>query len=70
MTTRLISDNGGMKMYAQVTPMAVKGYEGWVNFKLYTTYDDAKDPEEQRTQLNICMDREQLVKLKWALDAV
>lgn len=57
-------------MYAQVTPMAVKGYEGWVNFKLYTTYDDAKDPLDQHTQLNICMDREQLVKLKWALDAV
>lgn len=70
MTTRLISDNGGMKMYAQVTPMAVKGYEGWVNFKLYTTYDDAKDPDNQHTQLNLCMDREQLVKLKWALDAV
>lgn len=70
MTTRLISDNGGMRLYASVTPMTVKGYEGWVNFKLYTTYDDAKDPEDQHTQLNICMDREQLVKLKWALDAV
>jgi len=70
MTVKLISDNGGMKLYAQITPMDVKGYEGWVNFKLYTTYDEAKDPEDQHVQLNLCLTQEQRVKLKWALDAV
>lgn len=68
MTTRLISNNGGMKQYAQVTPMAVKGYEGWVNLKLYTTYDDSKDPTDQHTQLNICLDQQHLANLKQALN--
>jgi hypothetical protein len=66
--TKLISDNGGMKQYAQVTPMLVKGYEGWVNFKMYTTYDNSKDPTDQHIQLNICLDPQHLENLKKALN--
>lgn len=62
MTKKLISNAGGMKTYIEIrdvdTPAGLKF------FRVSTVYDGARNPTEERTKFDMCLDQESYQALK------
>jgi hypothetical protein len=68
MTKHLISEAGGVRTYLALTPLQTSSHPGWTHIKITSTYEFARDPAHEQTKLDLCMDSEDLIKFKAALN--
>jgi hypothetical protein len=61
---KLISSEGGLNTYLEVKPMGHKLYPNWRYMRLTTTYDESKDPSEERVRFDWCIDPDTFNTLK------
>jgi hypothetical protein len=65
---KLISDSGGMKIYVEVRNLTMP--EGVKYLRISSFYDGAKDPNGERTKLDMCLTSEEFAELRDLLNEI
>ena len=65
-----IVDNGGHVMHMELKPFNDTTHQGWLNFRITTTYADSKNPSEEHAKYDVCLDPEAVKNLKELISAV
>ena len=63
---KLISDTGGMHTYLEINQ--VDAVKGLTYLRVTTTFEGAKDPDDERVKFDICLDQSDFANLKAALN--
>jgi hypothetical protein len=59
-----IDNSAGMKTFVELRPLENPQNPGWKYLKLTTTWDDARNPNEEQTKFDICLTPEAFAALK------
>jgi hypothetical protein len=65
---KLISDSGGMKIYVEIRNLTMP--EGVKYLRISSFYDGAKDPNSERTKLDMCLTSEEFAELRNFLNEI
>jgi hypothetical protein len=63
---KLISNTGGMHTYLELK--SVDAVEGLTYLRVTTTFEGSKDPGEERTKFDLCLDQGELANLRAVLN--
>ena len=61
---KLIDNSGGMKTFVELRPLTDPQHPGWMYLRLSTTWDNAKNPNNEQTKFDMCLTPEALATLK------
>jgi hypothetical protein len=59
---KLISDTGGMKIYVEIRNLTMP--EGVKYLRISSFFDGAKDPNGERTKLDMCLTADEFAELR------
>jgi hypothetical protein len=62
---KLISTTGGMNTFLEIKPVAAVA--GLTHLRITSTYDGAKNPEDERVHFDLCLEPTDLANIKAAL---
>ena len=63
----LVSNSAGYKVFCETNP--IDALPGHYHVRMYSTYDHAKDPNEQQTKLDMVLSSMELEYLRLSLNA-